>query len=168
MSICKITIYSVVLTLALLILRHSHAQAPLGETLSGPDSHEFNPEVRGHLLGNCGGRRSRLQEKGVLLDLQYVADHLWNIESEQKERLASWNRFRGTVDLNLDPLLHWHDTYFHATAVWQAGGKLGEYLGLLTSPSGMSSGDTGPRVRASTAQCLTIGALPTSTATTRS
>lgn len=142
MSIRKIIICSVVLTLALLIPRHSQAQAPPGETLSGPDSHEFNPEARGHLLGDWGGRRSHLQEKGVLLDLQYVADHLWNIESEQKERLASWNRFRGTVDLNLDPLLHWHDTYFHATAVWQAGGQLGQYLGLLTSPSGMSSGDT--------------------------
>ena len=30
--------------------------------------------------------------------------------------------------------------YFHATALWQAGGNLGAYLGLLlTSPSGMSS-----------------------------
>jgi porin len=38
--------------------------------------------------------------------------------------------------------LHWKGTYFHATALWQAGGNLGAYLGLLTSPSGMSSGDT--------------------------
>jgi hypothetical protein len=29
--------------------------------------------------------------------------------------------------------------YFHATALWQGGDNLGAYLGLLTSPSGMSS-----------------------------
>ena len=34
------------------------------------------------------------------------------------------------------------DLYFHATALWQGGGNLGAYLGLLTSPSGMSSVNT--------------------------
>jgi carbohydrate-selective porin OprB len=32
--------------------------------------------------------------------------------------------------------------YFHATALWQGGGNLGAFLGLLTSPSGMSSANT--------------------------
>jgi porin len=32
--------------------------------------------------------------------------------------------------------------YFHATALWQGGAILGNYLGLLASPSGMSSGNT--------------------------
>jgi len=31
---------------------------------------------------------------------QYVSDSLWNLKSEQKERFASWNRFRGTVDID--------------------------------------------------------------------
>jgi porin len=34
------------------------------------------------------------------------------------------------------------DLFFHATALWQGGGNLGAYLGLLTSPSGMSSMNT--------------------------
>jgi carbohydrate-selective porin OprB len=32
--------------------------------------------------------------------------------------------------------------YFHATALWQAGGNLGTYLGLLTSPSELSGAST--------------------------
>jgi porin len=118
------------------------AQAPSQEPLSGPNREDLGPAMQGHLFGEWGGKRPQLEERGITFDLQYVADHLWNIKSEQPERFASWNRFRGTVDLDLDSLFRWKGTYFHATAVWQAGGNLGAYLGLLTSPSGMSSGDT--------------------------
>jgi porin len=118
------------------------SQALPGEPQSGPDSHDLTPQMQGHFFGDWGGERSRLEERGTTFDFQYVADHLWNIKSPQPDRFASWNRFRGTVDLNLESLLHWKGTYFHATALWQAGGNLGAYLGLLASPSGMSSGDT--------------------------
>jgi porin len=57
-------------------------------------------------------------------------------------RLASLNRFRGTIDLNLDTFAHWHGTTFHATAVWQTGSNLGQYLGLLANPSGLASANT--------------------------
>jgi carbohydrate-selective porin OprB len=112
------------------------------ETLSGPDSHETGQGPHGHLFGNWDGERARLSEQGVNFDFQYISDSLWNIKSEQKERLASWNRFRGTVDIDLGTLTHQQGLYFHATALWQGGGKLATYLGLLTSPSGMSSGNT--------------------------
>ena len=75
-------------------------------------------------------------------DFQYVSDSLWNLKSVQKERFASWNRFRGTVDIDLGELTGHQGWYFHATALWQGGGNLGTYLGLLTSPSGMSSENT--------------------------
>src|SRR5262249_21418593 len=75
-------------------------------------------------------------------DLQYVSDSLWNIKSEQKGRFASWNRFRGTVDMDFGALAGYSGSYFHATALWQAGGNLGAYLGVLSSPSGMSSENT--------------------------
>jgi porin len=122
--------------------RRARSQTPAQQALTGPDSHELAPDMQRHLFGNWAGERSRLEERGVTFDFQYVADHLWNIKSQQPERFASWNRIRGTVDLDLGNLLHWKATYFHATALWQAGGNLGAYLGLLTSPSGMSSGDT--------------------------
>jgi carbohydrate-selective porin OprB len=112
------------------------------EPVPGPDSHETGQGPHGHLFGEWGGERTRLLERGVKFDFQYVSDSLWNIESEQKERFASWNRFRGTVDIDFGELIGQPGLYFHATGLWQGGGNLGTYLGLLTSPSGMSSGNT--------------------------
>jgi porin len=120
----------------------AHSQTAQQEPLPGPDSHETGQGPHGHLFGDWGGERKRLEEHGVSFDLQYVSDSLWNIKSEQKERFASWNRFRWTVDIDFGELTGWHDLYFHATALWQGGGNLGAYLGLLTSPSGMSSANT--------------------------
>jgi len=120
----------------------AYSQTQQGETLSGPDSHETGLGPHGHLFGEWGGERSRLLERGVNFDLQYISDSLWNIKSVQKERLASWNRVRGTVGIDFGALVHQQGLYFHATALWQGGGILGNYLGTLTSPSGMSSGNT--------------------------
>jgi porin len=120
----------------------AHSQTAQHEPLPGPDSHETGQGPHGHLFGNWGGERTRLQERGVKFDFQYVSDSLWNLKSEQKERFASWNRFRGTVDIDFGALTGQQGLYFHATALWQAGGNLGAYLGLLTSPSGMSSANT--------------------------
>jgi porin len=119
-----------------------YSQAQPEETLGGPDSRETGQGRHGHLFGEWGGERTRLLERGVRFDFQYVSDSLWNIESQQKERFASWNRFRWTVDIDFGKLASQHELYFHATALWQAGGNLGAYLGLLTSPSGMSSMNT--------------------------
>ena len=118
---------------------HAHPQSSIGETLSGPDSHETGQGPHGHLLGDWGGVRPYLFERGVRFDLQYISDSLSNIESDRNERFVSWNRVRGTVDIDFGALLGQSGLYFHATALWQAGGNLGAYLGLLTSPSGMSS-----------------------------
>jgi hypothetical protein len=91
---------------------------------------------------NRAGERTHLPERGVRFDFQYVSDSLWNIKSVQKERLASWNRYRGTVDIDFGALAGRQGLYFHATALWQGGGNLGTYLGLLTGPSGMASANT--------------------------
>src|SRR5215469_9061537 len=112
------------------------------ETLSGPDSHETGEGPHGHLFGEWGGERTRLEGRGVHFDLQYVSDSLSNIGGEKEARFASWNRFRGTVDIDFGALADQPSLYFHATALWQAGGNLGAYLGLLSSPSGMSSMNT--------------------------
>lgn len=119
-----------------------YSQSIEPESLSGPDSHETPIADRRHLLGDWGGERSRLEENGVYLDLQYISDTLWNVHSRQPERVAMWNRIRGTVDIGLGRLVHQSGWYFHATALWQAGGNLGAYLGLIASPSGMSSENT--------------------------
>jgi carbohydrate-selective porin OprB len=125
-----------------LFAARAYSQDRIGETLSGPDSHETGQGPHGHLFGDWGGERTRLLERGVRFDFQYISDSLWNLKSKQPERFASWNRFRGTVDIDLGALTGQHGLYFHATGLWQGGGNLGAYLGLLTSPSGMSSANT--------------------------
>ena len=113
------------------------------DTLAGPDRHETaGQDKRDHLFGDWGGVRPRLERRGVKIDLQYVSDFLWNIDSNQKARLASWNRVRGTVDIDFGALNGHRSWYFHATGLWQNGGNMGARLGLLTSPSGMSSAHT--------------------------
>ena len=129
-------------TTSCILVARVYGQTDLGWALSGPDSHETGQGPHGHLFGDWGGVRTRLSERGVLFDFQYISDSLWNLKSEQKERLASWNRFRGTVDIDLATLTGQRNLYFHATALWQTGGNLGTYLGLLTSPSGMASANT--------------------------
>jgi porin len=120
----------------------AHSQSAQHEPVPGPDSHETGQGPHGHLFGDWGGERTRLEKRGVSFDFQYVSDSLWNLKSERKERFASWNRFRGTVDIDFGALIGQQGLYFHATALWQGGGNLGAYLGLLTSPSGMSSMNT--------------------------
>jgi hypothetical protein len=115
----------------------AHSRTAKEEPLPGPDSHETGQGPHGHLFGDWDGERTRLLDRGVKFDFQYVSDSLWNIKSEQKERFASWNRFRGTVDIDLGKLIGQRRWSFHATALWQGGGNLGAYLGLLTTPSGM-------------------------------
>ena len=68
----------------------AYSQIAQEETLGGPDSHETGQGPHGHLFGQWDGERSRLEERGVRFDFQYVSDSLWNIKSEQKERFASW------------------------------------------------------------------------------
>ena len=125
-----------------LFVARAHSQEAQEETLGGPDSHETGQGPHGRIFGAWGGERTRLLERGVRFDFQYVSDSLWNIKSEQKERLASWNRFRGTVDIDFGSLVGRQGLFFHATALWQGGGNLGTYLGLLTGPSGMASANT--------------------------
>ena len=117
-------------------------QQPMDEGLSGPDTHEQGLQDRGHLLGDWKGDRERLLERGVSIDLQYLSDSLWNIRSSQKERLASWNRVRGTVNLDLSRLTETPGLTFHITGLWQAGGNLGAYLGVIANPSSMVSENT--------------------------
>ena len=112
------------------------------ETLAGADAHQIGAGARGHLFGDWGGARSRWLERGVRFDFHYVSDTLANVVSEQSQKFFGWNRVRATVDIDFGKLNDHPGWYFHATGLWQSGGNLNTYIGLLTSPSGMSSEDT--------------------------
>jgi porin len=122
--------------------RPAQSQTAEHETLGGADRHETAEQDRGYLFGDWGGLRSRLDERGVDFDVQYISDSLWGSTSGPPSQFEIWNRVRATVDIDLGTLLHWDGMYFHATGLWQGGGNLGERLGLISSPSGMSSEQT--------------------------
>ena len=106
------------------------------------DAGEHSVATQPHFFGEWGGERTRLLEKGVRFDLFYRSDFLWNIRSAKEERLAVFQRVRGTVDLDFSRLTHTPGLYFHITGLWQGGGNLGTYLGTITGPSGQASQNT--------------------------
>jgi len=67
------------------------------------DAHETIQGLNGHLLGGWVESEPTGRAR-VDFDFHYITDSLWNIESPQKARLASWNRGRGTVDIDFGEL----------------------------------------------------------------
>jgi hypothetical protein len=64
-----------------LLASPARSQTAQQEPLPGPDSHETGQGPHGHLLGTWRGERTRLEERGVSFDFQYVSDSLWNLKS---------------------------------------------------------------------------------------
>jgi porin len=120
----------------------AYPQTATGGTPSCPDNHQLPLGSRDRLLGDWCGARTRLLEHGVKFDFQYVSDSLWGFKSQQNTQFESWNRFRATIDIDFGKLAGQDGLYFHATALTQGGGNLGQDLGLLTGPSSLVSANT--------------------------
>ena len=116
-------------------------QAGAQDLLAGPDKHELPETVHGHLFGDWDGERSKLVERGVVFDFHSISDNFSNIKSQQNERFNSYNRTRGTIDVDLGKLIHAAGYSFHITAAWQTGANLGSYLGLIANPTSLASGN---------------------------
>jgi len=120
----------------------AYSQTGGGETLSCPGNYDIRVGSQAHLLGDWCGERTRLEQRGVRFDFQYVSDTLWGFKTQQNSQFASWNRFRATVDIDFGKLAGQDGLYFHATGLTQGGGNLGQDLGLLTGPSSLVSANT--------------------------
>jgi carbohydrate-selective porin OprB len=125
--------------IALFLTAPGIVRACAQDAQTGPDKREFGSPDRKYLLGDWGGERSKLAERGVALDLHSTGDNLDNIKSQQKERFTSYNRTRGTIDIDLGTLIHASGYSFHITAAWQTGANMGSYLGLLANPTSLAS-----------------------------
>jgi len=97
---------------------------------------------RQYLLGDWGGERSALAEKGITFDLFYITDLEANPSGGLRQTGAGWERFRGTVDINFDRMISWQGLSFHTTGLWQSGGNLGGKIGTLANPSDLVSQHT--------------------------
>ena len=118
----------------------AYSQTGGGKPSSCPGNYDIGSLA--HLLGDWCGERTRLEQRGVRFDFQYVSDTLWGFKSQQNSQFASWNRFRATVDIDFGKLSGQDGLYFHATGLTQGGGNLGMDLGLLTGPSSLVSFNT--------------------------
>src|SRR5258708_36832689 len=90
---------------------------------------------RKYALGDWGGERSALAEKGITFDFFYITDLQANPSGGIQQRQAGWERFRGTIDINFDRVISWQGLSFHATGLWQAGSNLGGKMGTLANAS---------------------------------
>jgi carbohydrate-selective porin OprB len=97
---------------------------------------------RKYALGDWGGERSALAEKGITFDFFYITDLQANPSGGIQQRQAGWERFRGTIDINFDRMISWQGLSFHATGLWQSGSNLGGNIGTLANPSDLVSQHT--------------------------
>ena len=88
-----------------------------------------------YLLGDWASERTRLENAGVILNLIYVNDLL----ADTRGDLANWSRVRATLDIDFGKAELVRGLKFHITAMWQAGGNLGAYLGAIANPSSNAS-----------------------------
>lgn len=109
---------------------------------SDPGSTVFDGSQRRYLLGDWGGKRTWLAEKGVRFDFFYVSDMQANPSGGLQQTQAGWERVRGSIDIDFDRLIEWHGLSFHATGLWQSGVNLGAKIGTLANPSDLVSAHT--------------------------
>jgi len=109
-----------------------------------PDGDSAFAEIprRQYLLGDWGGKRTALEEKGIKFDFFYISDLEANPSGGLQQAKAGWERIRGTIDINFDELIKWQGLRFHATGLWQVGANLGAKIGTLAIPSDLVSAHT--------------------------
>ena len=90
------------------------------------------------MFGDWGGARTKLENMGIKFSLLSVNDLL--VDGKGSE--ANWSRVRGTMDIDFGRLELVQGLTFHITALWQAGGNMGTYIGSIANPSSLVSADT--------------------------
>ena len=91
-----------------------------------------------YMLGVWGGERTKLANRGVTFNFISVNDALLDTHND----FANWSCVRGTVDVDFGKAELVRGLKFHMTALWQAGGNLGAYIGSVANPSSLVSANT--------------------------
>jgi porin len=92
------------------------------------------------LTGNWGGARDRLEDQGIQLGGDEIAETLGNPEGGRRQGWAAEGRFEVFANLDLDKVMGWHGAIFHANAYQIHGqGLTAHDLGNLVSVSNIES-----------------------------
>src|SRR5262245_41409645 len=123
------------LPLAMILPTWAQTEAP-GHA---PAVTSFDSPTRQYLFGDWGGLRSGLAEQGVVFDFFYISDSQGNPIGGHQQSGTTWERVRGTIDIDFGRLTRWQGLRFHATGLWQTGSNLGLRIGTLANPSDLVS-----------------------------
>src|SRR5262249_19094898 len=81
----------------------------------------FDSATRQYLFGDWGGLRPGLAEQGIVFDFFYISDSQGNPVGGHQQSGTTWQRVRGTIDIDFGRLTRWQGLRFHATGLWQTG-----------------------------------------------
>ena len=121
--------------IALLLL--SLCVAPAAHAQTSGDSSAASWANSPYMLGDWGGKRTALERSGIVFNFVSVNDFLEDSRSD----IANWSRVRGTLDIDFAKAELVQGLTFHITALWQAGGNLGTYIGSIANPSSLVSAE---------------------------
>ena len=102
--------FTFALALSLASIAPAWAQNALTGDPPAPPADLFS---RKYLLGDWGGERTALTEKGIVFDFFYTSDLEANPSGGLEQTKVGWPR--GTIDINFDRIISWQGLSFHAT-----------------------------------------------------
>lgn len=95
---------------------------------------------RNHMTGNWGGLRSKLEEnQGISFDIFDHADFMGAVSGGHNQGFGTWNRIRGSVNVDMGKLAHIKGLSIFVTSTWNNGTDVGydkRYLGALYVTTG--------------------------------
>ena len=107
----------VILSLILIVPTWAQTQAPACNA-GGP---QWIVE-RGSIYSarRLGGIRTGLLEKGIVFDFFYISDSRGNPTGGLQQSATTWERVRGTIDIDFSRFMKWLGLQFHATGLWRS------------------------------------------------
>lgn len=122
-----------------------HAQDPVTiEPLEAPLTPRKETMLeRDYMLGDPGGVRAAMLDRGISLDLQYVNDFFGVLGGEVSNgRAKDFGRVRLTVAIDFEQLIGIPGLTFRTSAINQAGSNIGTTIGSYANPSSIAGEET--------------------------
>jgi porin len=95
-----------------------------------------------YLLGDWGGKRSRLAQEGLDFDFNNTGDFLTDVTGSQTHHATYFGRFRASADLDFNKLAQFDGEFFFS-GIYQYGENLsGEFLHVNTLNSSIAGANT--------------------------
>ncbi len=120
-----------ILLLMLIVPVWAQTQAPAPNAGGLP----VDSPARQYLLGDWGGARTELAQKGIAFDFFYISDSQGNPVGGLQQSATTWERVHGRIDIDFSRFTRWQGLKFHASGLWQTGANLGARMGALANPS---------------------------------